>query len=434
VRIRDLRPDHLSSVFVVNMAVSLLSWAALMVAAPWLAAFYVDSRVTGAIQVGAIVFLANFFGAVEFGLLRRDMKFKQMAFIEWVGPTLFLVISVTMAWRGWGCWSRIWSQVIANLGVTAAKLYFGRWRPSLKCSRRGFAETLPFGLGIYGKRLLTFGAQNLDSLIVGGLFGVTALGFYDKAYNTSDKMVSRLSLGPSVMFRIFAIIQEDRARFARAYAKVILTATLATLPVFAGLIVAAREFIVVAFEDKWLPAVLPFQLLCAAGALRVVLGYGTAAIQAGVRVWSELWRSMLYVALVLGLVYSLRGWGIEGAAFAVVLATLVSAVLMQALVRELTGLTWSELMAPMVPGLLAAAGTALVVGGITVAGRTLQVESWVLLIGQAAGGAAFWLLFTLFARFATLQGVIDEVVDDMLPAVVRRKVDWLRRRPLPSGR
>jgi PST family polysaccharide transporter len=430
VRMRDLRPDHLSSVFVVNMGVSLVSWAALMLAAPWFSVFFDEPRVTGALRVAATVFLANFLGTVEFALLQRQMRFKAVAIIEWVGPSLFLVISVSMAMTGWGYWSLIWSQVVANIGVTCAKVYFGRWRPSLACTRQGLADTVPFGLAIYGKRLLTFGSQNLDSFIVGGLFGVTWLGFYDKAYNTTDKLVSKLSLGPGVMFRIFAILQEERDRFVRAYSKVILTATIVALPVFAGLIVAGREFTVVVFGEKWLPSVVPFQLLCAAGALRVVSSYATAAVQASGLVWSEMWRSAMSLVLIVGFVLLLRGWGIEGTALAVLLASLISASVLQSLVRQVTGLTWRELLVPVVPGTLAAIGTALVVGGVTVAMRSFVPSGapWHTLLAQTVSGGLFWLTFTLFVRFQALQGVVDEVLADLVPAVVRRRVDWFRRR------
>jgi lipopolysaccharide exporter len=431
VRMKEVREDHLASVFALNMVVSLTTWAALMLSAPALGAFYDDTRVVGALRAASTVFLANFLGTVEFALLQRHMRFKQIAVIEWVGPTVFLATSVAMAFAGWGYWSLIWSQVLANVSVTGAKLYFGRWRPSLRVSRAGFADTVPFGLAIYAQRLLGFGSQSIDNLIVGGLFGVGALGFYDKAFNTVDKMTSRLSLGPRVMFRIFAILQEERERFIRAYAKVVLTATVVSIPVFAGMIVAAREFILVVFGETWLPAVLPFQLLCAAGGIRVVTAYGSAAVQASGWVWGEVWRNLVYVALIVGFIYVFKDWGIAGAAMGVLLATLIVGVLMQVLVKRVTGLSWLELLSPVWPGV---AGAVVVAAAIALASKGILqaapgIPAWQLLGVQIATGAVSWGAFTLFVPFLSLQAVVDEVLDDIVPAPLRRIIDRVRVRP-----
>jgi O-antigen/teichoic acid export membrane protein len=430
VRMKEVREDHLASVFALNMAVSLTTWAILMVSAPALGGFYDDARVVGALRAAATVFLANFLGTVEFALLQRHMQFKQIAVIEWVGPTVFLVTSVAMALTGWGYWSLIWSQVLANVSVTGAKLYFGRWRPSLRVSRAGFADTVPFGLAIYVQRLLGFGSQSIDNLIVGGLFGVGALGFYDKAFNTVDKMTSRLALGPRVMFRIFAILHEERERFIRAYSKVVLTATVVSIPVFAGMIVAAPEFILVVFGETWMPAVLPFQLLCAAGGIRVITAYGSAAVQASGVVWGDVWRNLVNITLICALIYAFKGRGIEGAAAGVLLATVIVGALMQALVQRVTQLTWMELLAPVCPGV---AGAGVVAGAIMLLSTVLRwvapgMPPWQLLGVQVLVGSLSWAGFTLFVPFLRLQAVVDEVLDDIVPGPIRRIIDRVRTR------
>lgn len=430
VRMKDVREEHRASVFVINLAFGLLAFTALMLAAPAIGAYYADARVTGAVRVAGAIFLVNFLGAVEYAVLQRDMKFKEMAFIEWMTPLCFFPVAVGLAFAGYGYWSLVVGQVVANSASTFAKIYYGRWRPSLRATRRGFAETVPFGMGVYAKRLLTYAAENLDSLIVGGLFGVTALGFYDKAFNAADNLSNRLSLGSTVMFRIFAIIHEERERFVRAYTKVVLAGTIITLPVFAGLIVAAREFIVVVFGSKWEPTVVPFQLLCAAGALRLITGYASAAIQASGQVWGEVQRKIAQVLLIVTLVYLLRPWGIEGAALGVFAATLILALLMQGLVRTVIGLSWREMAAPLGPSVLAALGTAAVVGAITASVRSFA-PGWptaVLLLLQALGGGAFWAWFTLFVRFPALQDIVDEVIDDVVPRPVRGILARIRPR------
>jgi PST family polysaccharide transporter len=430
VRMKDVREEHRASVFVLNMVIGLSCWALLMVAAPYLGAYYGDTRVTGALRLSSMIFLVNFFGVVEYAILQREMRFKQMALVEWTIPLLLMPTSVALAWAGYGYWSLLIGHLVSNAGSTAMKVYLGGWRPSFRVTRRGLAETVPFGMGVYAKRLLTYAAENLDSLIVGGMFGVTSLGFYDKAYNAADNLSNRLSLGSTVMFRIFAIIREERERFIRAYTKVVLTGTIATLPVFAGLIIAAREFIVVLFGPKWLPAAVPFQLLCAAASMRLISGYASSAVQASGQIWGEVARKVTQVVLIVSLIIVFKPWGIQGAAFAVLAASVTLAILMQGLVRQVIGLTWRELLAPLWPSLVATVLTSVVIGSVTLAVRHYAsgVDAWVVLILQAASGGVSWITFTLYARVAALQDVVDEVLDDLVPQPIRRVVDRIRPR------
>jgi O-antigen/teichoic acid export membrane protein len=436
VRIKDIREEHRASVFVLNCAFGVIACVGLLISADGIARLYGDERVAATIRVGSTIFLVTVFGTVQSAILQRDLKFKQIAFVEWTYPMVSMPVSVGMALAGWGYWSLVWGQVAATVATTASKMYFGRWTPSLKATRRGFSETVPFALGIYAKRLLTYAAESLDSLIVGSLFGVTWLGFYDKAFNVADNLANRMAIGTNVLFRIFSIIQDDGARFKRAYAKAQLAGTIVTIPVFAGLIVAAPQFITVVFGDKWMPAVVPFQLLCASGALRRVTAFASAAVQASGRIWGEVWRKIAQVGLIVGLVFAFRGWGIEGAAFGVLLSSIILAVLMQGLVRQIFVLTWRELSIPLLPSSIAAAATAGAIWLVTIVAQRLNpdTDAYIVLSIQAVSGAVTWLVFVLYGRFGALQEVVDEVMDEVVPRPMGRLIDRVRPRAAQDTR
>ena len=94
------------------------------------------------------------------------------------------------------------------------------------------------------------------------------------------QMVNRLNAaGPGVSFRIFALIHEEPERFRRAYRKVMLTVTLIAYPVLAGLLASAPELFPVMSGPQWRPAVIPFQILCVAGMLKVLNEYADSALQ-----------------------------------------------------------------------------------------------------------------------------------------------------------
>ena len=64
----------------------------------------------------------------------------------------------------------------------AARLHFSRTR---------FREIAPFGAGVAANRLLGFASENLDSVIVGRLFGIAALGFLRQSVQHDDESVGQ---------------------------------------------------------------------------------------------------------------------------------------------------------------------------------------------------------------------------------------------------
>ena len=130
-------------------------------------------------------------------------------------------------------------------------------------------------------------------------------------------------------------------------------------PALATLVVVAPSLFRLLFGEQWLPAVPAFQVLCMAAMpkIRIVCQHRRAGHGL---IWSEVWRQLVSVLLlVLAIVFFSR-WGIEGAAFGVLAAQLTMNVLMHGMLRTATGLTLGDVWAPQVPSFVCAAGAATV--------------------------------------------------------------------------
>lgn len=435
LRLKELRPEHFSSVFVVNLISGICLWLTLTMTAPALARFFRNDAVAPALRVAALIYLVLPFGVGQYAMMNRNLRFKRIAVVGWVYPTVFLCVSVPLAFMGFGFWSLIYGQLIANLASVAVKVSYGGQPHSFRVSLQALRETIPFGAGLSTKRLLNFAAEYLDSLIVGRLFGITALGYYDKAFNTMNHVVDRLAFGPTVFFRIFTILQDDPQRFRRAYEKVVLSISLLVFPAFAGLILVAPQLIEVAFGPQWSPAVLPFQILCVAGAMRLLVAYASAATQAAGFLWSEVWRQLAYVGMVVGGILLFRAWGIVGAAAGVTTASVCMAVLMQILASRLTGVGLRELVRAQIPGAMAATGLSVVLLATGAGIRRFIPEpaAWQLLISQMVSGMLFYSVFVLYGPFKAARAVLEETVGDFAPKLLRYLPRSTARKPTPAG-
>jgi PST family polysaccharide transporter len=429
LRLKEMRPEHISTVFVVNLGVGVISWLALTLSAPLLALVFRTPEVAPALRVAAIVYLVLPFGTGQLATISREMRFRDAAIIDWVYSAFFLCTSVPLAWFGFGFWSLIYAQLGANAVQALTKMYLGGRQPRLRFSKEALRETIPFGAGLYAKRLISFAAGYLDSLIVGRVLGMAALGLYDKAFNTVDRVAERLN-APVVFLRIFTIIQDEADRFRRAYLKACLVATFVGFSVFATLIVIAPHLIEVLYGRQWLAAVIPFQILCVAGASRVTLAYASAAIQASGKIWSETWRHGIYALLIVLGVSGFSVWGIVGAAGAVALASICMMTLMQGLVCSVTGLGWTDIGRSQLPGAVAAATLAGSLLGVEMLIRTIASDPrpWQILLAQLATAAVVMPAFIFLGPFGSIREVSRETLEELAPGLAKYLPLRLRRR------
>lgn len=426
VRTKELRSEHTSSVFVVNLVIGVSAYMCLVLASPWIGHWLRSPESGLLIPVAALTFLITPFGAVPTALISRRMQFRYIVAADWTHKTVGVVVTVVLAMRGWSYWSVAYGQVVSMAVRAVLQIYLSAWRPSLTFSRTALRELLSFGLGLQAKHVIEYASFNVDNLIVGRMLGMHSLGFYDKAFSTMARLVDRLELGQAP-FRIFAIIHEDAERFRRAYAHLILAATLMAYPAFTAAIVVAEPLFIVMYGERWLPAVLPFQLLCVGGMLKVLNQYGGQANEAAGRIWSQVGRQALGAALiVMGATLGSMYGEVNGAALGVAIAMALLTVSMQALVRRATGLSWGEMLAPQVPGLTCSAGLVLVLLATALAVRSTvpAAPAWLLLLIQTAAGAVFCAAFMLFSPFAAVRQIVKDTAADLMP---RRAAQLLTR-------
>ncbi len=429
VRLKEIRPEHHSSVFLVNLATGLLLWSGLSISAPWLGALLHVPEAARVIPVFCVGFVVDALGSVPQALMARELRFWQGTVSGWMAVLATAITGVALAWHGFGFWSLVYSSLAGTIAQAITIVWLTRWRPRAVFSLAAMREIFSFGMGVHAKRLLDYGALNLDNMVVARVLGVSALGLYDKAFMMMNKVVVQLNLaGTGVSFRIFAIIHEEPERFRRAYCKVVMTATLISFPVLVGCIVVGRELIEALFGQQWLPAAVPFQLLCASGMLRLLNQYASSATQAIGWVWSEVWRQAIYASLIVGGIVVFSRWGLPGAAAAVLLATVVMTVLMHTMLIRATGLSLRELLRAQCAAGLCSAGLAatLFISGFLVRRYIGEPRAWQLLCVDVVTGGIFYAMFLLFTRLQDVRQLVDETLADFAPGVWQfLKTRWI---------
>jgi len=419
VRMKEIRDEHASSVFVTNLVVGILAFLVLWGLSPVLGRFFDSPDVSRILPVSATVFLITPFGSVAAAMQRRQLHYRSLSVLAWfdlVGGTLFTLL---LAWLGMGYWSIIAGALLGTVITTAGRMWLSPWRMSFRFSMAALRDTLPFGLGFQAKQLLIFSTQNLDNVVVGRVLGVVNLGFYDKAYGLMSGVTTRMTFDAALM-RIYAILRDEPGRFRRALMKGVQATSLVTFPLLLFSAVTADRLVVALYGVQWAPAIGPFQVLALVGMVRGASRPVGAACESLGLVWIQAALQGLDVLLlILGIVVGAK-WGLTAASVGVLVAATANSVFSMRLLARHTTVSVFDLWSSFWPSLATAVGMGLAIVVVNVTLRHLAVTSaWALVAGDVATAVLVYPALILWTPFHGVKTVVRESVDDIAP--------WLRR-------
>ena len=407
--------DVLSTVFWANVGIGLLAGGLLFAGGPWLAELYREPRLTGVVRVLAIALPLSGPAVVPLSLLQRHLRFATIARVETTAHAAGAVAGVASALVGAGLWSLvIHALVVAGLQSALALLACGGvptgfFRPRLL---RGVAS---YGAGLTGFQVTHWLTRNVDQLLLGRVFGATALGYYVLACRlVLQPLQAATGVVARVMFPLYSRIQDDHARLRHAYLRVAPALATVLFPALAGLAVISGPFVDSFFGEKWSAAAPIITLMATAGFL-IVIGTSVGVIYQATGRTDLLLRWGLLAAVVTITAYGVGlAWGPLGVAAGFLVAILVLAYPGLAIPLRLIGLRAGSVFAVLMRPALA---TLVMAGATLLFGWALQgrVAPAVQLAAMIAFGVVVYLGTSLWIN--------GQRTRELLALVVRRSPD-----------
>ncbi len=243
--------------------------------------FYGDSIY---VPLGCLMSLAVLFNALNMvpnGVLIKERKFKLIA-LRLVACTIAVgAIAIALAFLGFGCFAIVMNTVLTALFVFLWNLNGTGIHMSFGSVRGVWGKVGSFSMYNMGSSLVGWFANNLDSLMVGKLFGAAELGYYNKAYSLYGYPLSILATPiTSTLLPFLAPLQHDEkaldAKFTRVFRRLSFISALCT----AVMHVCASEIILVMYGQTWAPAIPMLSILAFAVYSRGINGSFGALLSA----------------------------------------------------------------------------------------------------------------------------------------------------------
>ena len=201
-----------SSVFYLNITVSIVIYFIVFFSAPLVASFYGMPQLIPLLRVLALQIILMAFGCVQQSMLIRQMKFYLNFYINISGTIFASATGVTMAYLGFGVWSIASSQLVGQSVILLGLWTLVGWRPKAKFSYSRIKELFGYGSKILAGSIIGVLYNNLYSIVIGKRYSAADLGFYNRGQLLPNTIIDTAANSVNgVLFPALSSIQDRKS-------------------------------------------------------------------------------------------------------------------------------------------------------------------------------------------------------------------------------
>ena len=352
---KDADDLDFSTVFYFNIAICVLLYLGMFLAAPLIAKFYNDASLTPVVRVLSLTLIISGVKNVQQAYVSRTMQFKRFFFATLGGTIGAAVIGIAMAYFGFGVWALV-AQQIFNATVDTLILWITvKWRPKWMFSWQRLKGLFSFGWKLLASSLLDTVYSDLRQLIIGKMYTKTDLAQYNRGKQLPDLLVNNIDTSiNSVLLPAMSQVQDDSARVKSMTRRAMKTSTYVIAPVMMGLAFTAESVIHLILTEKWLPCVPFLRIFCITYMFYPVNTTNLNAIKAMGR--SDLFLKLETIKKVIGLIVLLgtMWFGVMAMAYSLVFTSITSQIINSWPNKKLLDYSYPEQIRDILPGILLA--------------------------------------------------------------------------------
>jgi O-antigen/teichoic acid export membrane protein len=251
-KVSDIGPAA-NAAFWVNLILGVVLFLVLELLAPLIAGIFHEQALVPIIRVLSPQVILAAATSVQLCLLTRDFEFKRLMLARLVSAFFPGIISIALAWRGYGVWSLVFGSLVAAV-LNAAVTWFGcPWKPSLRVDRAAVQPLLHFGGWNLLENVATWFLLWGDSLIVGSFLGVDELGVYRVACSIALVLFT-VVFNPviSILYPYLSRLSGDFVALRDVFTKLSRLVTALALPMALGLLILAPQTVPLVFGNRWM--------------------------------------------------------------------------------------------------------------------------------------------------------------------------------------
>jgi len=312
--------------------------------APYAAIFFGAPEAKPIIRVIGFSILFQAFTNIGITYFKKELEFNKEFIYQLTGTLADFVVAVSAVLILKNVWALVFGLLASNVVRCFVSYFIHPYRPCFSFDLGKAKELFGFGKWVLGSSILIFIGSHIDDISVGRLLGSAALGFYQMAYRISNMPATEITyVIESIAFPAYSKVQDCQVRLKQAYFRIMKLTIAISIPIAVGIFLLAPEFTQIFLGEKWMPMVLPMQLLAVAGLIKSVISTGSPLFTGSGYPNFEFYMQLIRGLIIIIAIYPLTIYmGTSGAALCVILSITGMFVIWYPCSHNITKASWLE--------------------------------------------------------------------------------------------
>jgi O-antigen/teichoic acid export membrane protein len=268
---QDISQNQLSSLYWLNVGVSICLALILALFSPWIAAWYAQPQMKVLLLVAGGTLVMGALAQQIRVVAQKNLRFAELAKIELSAACIGFIVAVASAYNGAGVYSIVaGSLTAATIGSGLAWYRLaGGWRPRFRLNFQEIRQFLAFGAYMIGNNLAnTFNSQ-VDIILGGKILGAQAIGLYSIPKDLNLRVAGVINpIVTKVGLPVMARAQNDKALLTRVYLRTMRMTASVNFPIYIALALFAPEIVHVLLGAMWEEAIPLLRIFAIWGLVR----------------------------------------------------------------------------------------------------------------------------------------------------------------------
>lgn len=346
-----------SSLFWINVMLSLLIFGLLYLLCPYIADYYSDTRLIDILELLSFNILLSGISRLYRTYLQKNLNFRFLSIVESIAYILGLILLVVLAVLGYGIISLIYANLLSSFIVSVCLFIYCQTTKVRFRFYFYYPKVSPFlkiGLYQFASSCLDFFAREIDVVIIAAFYPMEVVGGYTLCKQLILKMYGVLNpILSKVLTPVLSIVQNDRFKIKHVYAKIIELLSFFNYPLYFLIASVSYPLLIILYGTEYSAYYLVLSLVAVTyGINSVASPVGNLEVALGRTDLGFYW-TMYRIVTVLVVIYSFRGFPIEIMVFALLMLTILSMIPFSIfLIKKMIGMNIMEYFSLQFPSLV----------------------------------------------------------------------------------
>lgn len=263
IRKQDASDDDYSTMFIVNMVMSIVLYILLFCGAPLIAKFFERPQLVSLVRVTGLILIVQSLTIVQSTILSSKIDFKTKTKATIVAATLSGIVGIGMALRGCGVWSLVGQMLTLRTVYSLGLWFMNRWIPSKRFNWNSFKYMWGFGWKLMLSGFLGNLWNQLYQVVVGKFYSSATLGQYTRSREYASIFSTNLTaIVQRVTYPVLSKTQGNSSRMISGYRRIIKTTMFVAAVTLLSMGAVAEPLIYCLIGPQWHQAATFLPLIC----------------------------------------------------------------------------------------------------------------------------------------------------------------------------